>query len=521
MDLAPLLPFIAAVVDAWSRRGVGAIASALAVIALTGLGDRLLDLLNFVFLLTAVYSLWYMKNAERAGWYWAWLDAFYGSMLLFLTSNNWLWALAGWGGLDASSWALILTYKDGDELGAVGDGRAGRFARWLWMPSDSALRAIATVELGTAALAVGMAIAAAQYGPEISSWRALQPAAAFLIMLAAFVKSAQLPFTDWLMTAMSAPTPVSALLHSATMVAAGPILLVRLHQALEPYWAYAFIVGLITAAYGGLIALWQREPKILLAASTASYLGLATAFSVSSPAAATSLIVAHGFAKASLFMAVGEAVHERGTRFPEGYSLPAKAAMALSLATLLGFTPAGAEAKGLMPEWELAFSALTAGYIGRLVLGARTEGGLTPLSAIALIAAALALSGPPSAPDLLWSAALAGLALYKPPRLEAMERRLYLPELFAAAGRALAVVAVAVGRLDLRLDRALLRAPSAWLALSRGIAGLDKAVDDALHVGLVEAVKKLSSRLASIDVQVYAYAAGASVLAVFVALMLL
>lgn len=521
MDLAPFLPFAAAAVDAWSKRGVGAIASALAVMALAGFGDRLLDLLNFVFLLTAIYSLWYMKGAERAGWYWAWLDVFYGSMLIFLTSNNWLWILAGWGGLDAASWALILTYRDDYELGAVGDGSAGRFAKWLWRPSDSALRAIATVELGTAALAVGMAIAAAQYGPDVSSWRALQPAAALLILLAAFVKSAQAPFTDWLMTAMSAPTPVSALLHSATMVAAGPILLAKLHQALAPYWAYALVMGLTTAVYGGVVALWQREPKVLLAASTASYLGLATAFSISNPTAAVSLLVAHGLAKAALFMAVGEAIHEAETRFPEGYSPLAKAAMVLSLATLLGFAPAGAAAKGLLPEWELVFSALTAGYVGKLVLGSKTTGGPTPLSAIALVAAALAFAEPFPTLDPLWSAALVGLALYRPPRLKALERRLYLPELFAAAGKALAALAIAVGHADLGLDAALLRAPYEWLKLSKGVAGLDKVIDDAFHVDLVEAVKRFSARLASLDVQVYAYAAGASALALFVALMLL
>ena len=521
MDLTPLLPFAAAAVDLSTKRGVGAIAAAVAVMALSGLGDPLLDLLNFVFLLTALYSLWYMKDAERAGWYWAWLDVFYGSMLLFLTSSNWLWILAGWGGLDAASWALILTYRDGHELGMVGDGRPGRFTRWLWSPSDSALRAIATVELGTAALAVGMGLAAAEYGPDISSWRVLPPAAAALIMLAAFVKSAQLPFTDWLMTAMSAPTPVSALLHSATMVAAGPILLARLHQPLASYWPYAMAVGLATAVYGGLVALWQREPKVLLAASTASYLGLATAFSIADPAGAISLLVAHGFAKAALFMAVGEAIHERGTRFPSSYSLLAKAAMALSLASFLGLTPAGAAAKLALPEWEIVFSALTVGYVGRLVLGAGTEGRPSPLSAIALATSALAFTRPPAVPSPLWLIALVGLALYKLPPLEALEKRLYLPELFAAAGRALRALASAIGSADLAIDRALLSAPSAWARLAGALASADGAIDKALHVDLINAVRRASARLAKIDVEVFMYAAGVFTLVIFVALMFL
>jgi NADH:ubiquinone oxidoreductase subunit 5 (subunit L)/multisubunit Na+/H+ antiporter MnhA subunit len=521
MDIAPLIPLAASAVDAVTRRGAAAVAAAIAVIALSGLGDPLLDLLNFVFLLTALYSLWYVDDVERRGWYWAWLDVFYGSMLLFLTSNNWLWILAGWGGLDAASWALILTYRDDEELGLVGDGARGRFLQWLWRPSASALRAIAAVELGTAALAVGLAAAAAAYGPDIGLWRDLPPAIAALILIAAFVKSAQIPFTDWLMTAMSAPTPVSALLHSATMVAAGPILLVKLHGPLAHYWPYALAVGLATAVYGGLTALWQREPKVLLAASTASYLGLATAFSLTDPAGATALLIAHGFAKAALFMAVGESIHRHGTRLPGSHGAVAKAAMALSLATLLGLTPAGAVAKSLLPDWELPFSFLTAGYVGRLLLGSSTERAWSPLSAIALASAALAFAAPATAPSPLWLLALAGLALYKAPPFRPMERRLYLPELFAAVGGGLLAAARAVGSLDSRIDRALLSAGSLWRALAGAAAVADKAVDDALHLKLVGAVRRASAKLSEIGVEVYLYAAGAAALVAFVAFILI
>lgn len=521
MDIAPILPFVGAAVDSLTKRGAGAVAVAAILTALSGLGDSLLFLLNSVFLLTALYSLWYVRDVERPGWYWAWLDVFYGSMYLFLTTNNWLALVAAWGGLDAASWALILTYPEDWDVGRVGYGGAGKYAKWIWTPADSAMRAIVTVELGTAALAVGMALGASLYGPDITRWGPLPPTASALILLAAFVKAAQLPFTDWLMTAMSAPTPVSALLHSATMVAAGPILLIRLAPALASYWPYAFIVGLATAIYGGVVAIWQREPKVLLASSTASYLGLATAFSLASPAAAAALIMMHGFAKASLFMAVGESIHHEGTRFPKSYTLLGKAAMALALASLLGFLPLGAYAKSQLPEWETAFSLLTAGYIGILLLRSRTEGLGGPMSALALISAALELLHAPIAPSPIWLLALLGLLLYMRPHVGPLERRLYLPALFSAVGRGLLALALAVARLDSLIDRGLLASPRGWYRLARAVAALDGAADSLLHMRFVDAVRRISTYFSSVDVEVYLYGLGAAALAVFVVLVVI
>ena len=142
-----------------------------------------------------------------------------------------------------------------------------------------------------------------------------------LILLGAFTKSAQFPFHFWLPNAMAAPTPVSAYLHSATMVKAGVFLLARLFPALSgtPEWSCLVGgVGLVTLLFGAFIALFQHDLKGLLAYSTISHLGLITLlFGLGTPLAAVAgvfHIINHATFKASLFMAAGIIDHETGTR---------------------------------------------------------------------------------------------------------------------------------------------------------------------------------------------------------------
>jgi multicomponent K+:H+ antiporter subunit A len=142
-----------------------------------------------------------------------------------------------------------------------------------------------------------------------------------LVLLGAFTKSAQFPFHFWLPNAMAAPTPVSAYLHSATMVKAGVFLLARLFPALSgtPEWAWLVgSVGLATFLVGALVALFQHDLKGLLAYSTISHLGLITVlFGIGTPLAAVAgvfHIINHAIFKASLFMAAGIIDHESGSR---------------------------------------------------------------------------------------------------------------------------------------------------------------------------------------------------------------
>jgi multicomponent K+:H+ antiporter subunit A len=142
-----------------------------------------------------------------------------------------------------------------------------------------------------------------------------------LILLGVFTKSAQFPFHFWLPHAMAAPTPVSAYLHSATMVKAGVFLLARLYPALSgtPEWFWLVSgAGLATLLLGAYVALFKHDLKGLLAYSTISHLGLITLlFGLSTPLAAVAgvfHIINHATFKASLFMAAGIIDHEAGTR---------------------------------------------------------------------------------------------------------------------------------------------------------------------------------------------------------------
>jgi multicomponent K+:H+ antiporter subunit A len=157
-------------------------------------------------------------------------------------------------------------------------------------------------------------------GAEIRGHPAYAPAL-LLVLLGVFTKSAQVPFHFWLPEAMAAPTPVSAYLHSATLVKAGVFLLARLHPALAGTELWFFVVGgvgLATFTAGAYIAVFQHDLKGLLAYSTISHLGLITLlFGLNEPLATVAGIFHvfnHATFKASLFMAAGIIDHETGTR---------------------------------------------------------------------------------------------------------------------------------------------------------------------------------------------------------------
>jgi len=519
LELLLAVAFAAALLDFLAARGYAAVAAGAFVLAglLGGASPATpyLEPSEFaafvagVYLAVAVYSHFYMRGAERPGWFWGWMGVFFGSMELFLLANHWVLLLLGWAGLDLASWGLILTYRDGDEMGFVGEGGRAGGITWLWPPSSSAFRAVATVEVGTASLLVASAYMAARYGPFISGWGRAGDLMTALFLVAAFAKAAQLPFTDWLMTAMSAPTPVSALLHSSTMVNAGPILLLKLAPVF-PRWAAeaAFTVGLATAFAGGLMALGQREPKLVLAASTASYLGMITAVALESPEEAALLIYAHGFAKAALFMAVGHAIHTVHSRFPRSYPLIAKVAILLGMLTLVGILPAGALAKSGAPLWTVAVSALTVGYLGKLLrLPAANDWEPMWIPYMALLVAPnfIFVTAPPPAAFL----SLAGGALAFVGEVEALRRRLYLPVLFdrivpSAFGAVWRLAAAA----DRAVDRALQGSAPLWRLAVDLVTIADWLLDTALHDGLVSAVRRSSARVAGLRLDYYLYVAG-------------
>lgn len=232
------------------------------------------------------------------------LVAFTGAMELLVLAGDLLTLLAGWELVGACSWALIAhDWRDPERPRAARDAflttRAGDLGLYL---------AAAAMFAGTGSLrfdALGQL-----HGP------ALHVVAAGLL-LAAAAKSAQLPFSPWLYRAMAGPTPASALLHSATMVAAGAYALARLAPALvEARWLAPTVVGLglATALAGGVVASLQHDLKKALAASTSAQYGLMlVAIGAGVPAAAGVHVVTHAAFKALLFLGAGVALHTAGT----------------------------------------------------------------------------------------------------------------------------------------------------------------------------------------------------------------
>ncbi len=220
-----------------------------------------------------------------------------------------------------------------------------------------------------------------------------------LVLIGAFTKSAQAPFSSWLPAAMVAPTPVSAYLHSATMVKAGVYLVARLAPmfAMTGSWrAVVLVVGATTMLIGGLRALRQHDLKLLLAYGTVSQLGfMMLLFGVGEyhiAEAGIVLILAHGAFKAALFMVVGIVDHETGTRdirelhgFGPGWPVVqvvavVSAASMAGLAPLLGFIAKEKALDGYLEHGDfaggtvalvviVAASILTFAYSARFVLG--------------------------------------------------------------------------------------------------------------------------------------------------------
>ena len=318
--------------------------------------------------LIGVYGLEYMKDDYRLGWYWFFFNTFTASMLLVVYSDNLLTLLIGWEGLGLASWGLIgHWFRDDDDITFVGKkGRKVGPLELSWSPSFGGWRAISTIRFGDMPMFFAIAAIFALTGSldiHAIPWNALFEKIGFvgtvlllfLFLMGPFTKSAQLPFSEWLMTAMTGPTTVSALLHSATMVAAGTYLFMRLTWYIQPWQAessalalvYSFVLflGLISALYGAIVALGLRERKVLLAASTMSSLGLMFASSAASfwvgqiaVVVAFWYLMVHAFAKASLFLVAGHLIHATHDRFCSGdraFSKRMKAAFAATIIATL------------------------------------------------------------------------------------------------------------------------------------------------------------------------------------------
>ncbi|MXQ09455.1 putative monovalent cation/H+ antiporter subunit A [Alphaproteobacteria bacterium GH1-50] len=263
--------------------------------------------------LVMLYSTKYLAGHEHFARFFLYLTLFMGAMLGLVLADNLLTLFVFWELTSITSYLLIgFTHSSAESR-------------------RSALQALLVTGAGGLALLAGMillGVAAGTY--ELSEIRAGDVAITehalylpilILFLLGAFTKSAQIPFHFWLPNAMAAPTPVSAYLHSATMVKGGVYLLARMHPTLGGtdvwFWTLA-IAGAATAVFASLMAVKQTDLKQILAYTTLMALGTLTMFLSSDEGyaitAAMLFLIVHSLYKAALFLVAGIVDHETGTR---------------------------------------------------------------------------------------------------------------------------------------------------------------------------------------------------------------
>jgi NADH-quinone oxidoreductase subunit L len=252
------------------------------------------------------YSMGYMKGEDEERRYFAYMAFFVFSMLMLVMGGNLLLLLVGWGLVGLASYLLIGFYHDRAEAVAA------------------AKKAFIMNAIGDAAMALGFFLLIAKTGSldfsttfAAASNGELSSSTANLVALGllggAIAKSAQLPLHTWLPDAMEGPTPVSALIHAATMVTAGVYLIVRTHSIFEAapdVQHLAAILGAVTLLGAGLIALVQWDIKRVIAYSTMSQIGyMFLAVGVGAYDLGMFHLLTHAFFKALLFLAAGIIIH--------------------------------------------------------------------------------------------------------------------------------------------------------------------------------------------------------------------
>ena len=252
-----------------------------------------------------VYSLGYMHGDENFGRFFAFMNLFCASMLVLVLGSSFLVTFLGWEGVGLCSYLLVSFWFQRNSAAVAGK------------------KAFVTTRVGDFGFMVAMFLIFAELGSlDYGAMNAgagtlaagTATAIALLLFLGAVGKSAQFPLHVWLPDAMEGPTPVSALIHAATMVTAGVFLVARAHPFFEASGGSALtvvaVIGAVTAFLAATVALIQVDVKRVLAYSTISQLGfMFLALGVRAYAAAIFLVVAHAFYKATLFLGAGSVIH--------------------------------------------------------------------------------------------------------------------------------------------------------------------------------------------------------------------
>jgi NADH-quinone oxidoreductase subunit L len=266
----------------------------------------------FVLLITGVgsliiiYSVGYMSHDLDRRRFFGYMNLFLAAMLLLVLGDNYLVLYVGWEGVGLASYLLI------------------GFWQYKNSAAVAAKKAFVVNRVGDAGLTLAIFLMFAEFGTVSftgvfskvgSAGSGVATALGLLLLLGACGKSAQVPLQSWLLDAMEGPTPVSALIHAATMVTAGVYLLVRSNPilAISPDARLAVaLVGTVTLLFGGIIACAKDDIKKSLAGSTMSQIGYMFLGAGLGPAGyvfAIALLLAHGFFKAGLFLGAGSVMH--------------------------------------------------------------------------------------------------------------------------------------------------------------------------------------------------------------------
>ena len=277
-------------------------------------------MVTFVALWIFLYSTGYMAAEKRHGRFFGFLSLFCGAMLLVVYSNSLLLLFMAWELVGLASYLLIGFYHTKPSAAAAAQkafittriGDMAFFVGMIWLYSRSGT--LLFYDEGRGLLESGALSSLA--GVTTLGGLTVSAAASLLLLVGAMGKSGQVPLHTWLPDAMEGPTPVSALIHAATMVAAGVYLVARTHpifalggEAGIALSATAWI-GAITALYAALVAMAQYDIKRILAYSTVSQLGfMMVALGTGGVAAAMFHLIAHAFFKALLFLSAGSVIH--------------------------------------------------------------------------------------------------------------------------------------------------------------------------------------------------------------------
>ena len=340
-------------------------------LVLDGLSLTMLGVVTGVGFLIHMYASWYMRGEEGYSRFFAYTNLFIASMVILVLADNMLLMYLGWEGVGLCSYLLIGFYYTNPANGAA------------------AMKAFIVTRIGDVFLAIGMfilwdklgtlsfrelAVLAPQHiaaGSDLIFWATL------MILGGAVGKSAQLPLQTWLADAMAGPTPVSALIHAATMVTAGVYLIARTHELflLSPEVLHLVgVVGAVTLVMAGFAALVQTDIKRVLAYSTMSQIGyMFLALGVQAWDAAIFHLMTHAFFKALLFLSSGSVIlacHHEQNIFKMGglrKSIPLVYACFLVGGAALSALPI--VTAGFFSKDEILAGAVANGHINLMVAG--------------------------------------------------------------------------------------------------------------------------------------------------------